>query len=59
MTLLKYSPFGDVDEMPGIRQMQETLSRFLKRAEFPAVDSGRGYPRDRKRTHPKDGCTRS
>src|SRR3954452_9380416 len=29
MTLLKYNPFGDVDDMPGIRQMQETLSRFL------------------------------
>ena len=42
MTLLKYSPFGDVDEMPGIRQMQETLSRFLSepssRPWTPAVD---------------------
>ena len=42
MTLLKYAPFGDVDEMPGIRQMQETLSRFLSepssRPWTPAVD---------------------
>lgn len=42
MTLLKYGPFGDVDDMPGIRQMQETLSRFLtepsSRPWTPAVD---------------------
>jgi len=42
MTLLKYNPFGDVDDMPGIRQMQETLSRFLSepnaRPWTPAVD---------------------
>jgi HSP20 family protein len=42
MTLLKYQPFGDVDDMPGIRQMQETLSRFLtepsSRPWTPAVD---------------------
>lgn len=42
MPLLKYSPFADVDEMPGIRQMQETLSRFLSepnsRPWTPAVD---------------------
>ena len=42
MTLLKYGPFGDVDDMPGMRQMQETLSRFLtepnSRPWTPAVD---------------------
>jgi HSP20 family protein len=42
MTLLKYTPFSDVDEMPGLRQMQETLSRFLSepgsRPWTPAVD---------------------
>ena len=42
MALLKYGPFGDVDDMPGIRQMQETLSRFLtepnSRPWTPAVD---------------------
>jgi len=42
MTLLKYSPFSDVDDMPGFRQMQETLSRFLNepnsRPWTPAVD---------------------
>ena len=42
MTLLKYGPFGDVDDMPGLRQMQETLSRFLtepsSRPWTPAVD---------------------
>jgi len=42
MPILKYGPFGDVDEMPGIRQMQETLSRFLSepnsRPWTPAVD---------------------
>jgi HSP20 family protein len=42
MTLLKYSPFADVDDMPGFRQMQDTLSRFLSepssRPWTPAVD---------------------
>jgi HSP20 family protein len=42
MTLLKYSPFADVDDMPGLRQMQDTLSRFLSepssRPWTPAVD---------------------
>lgn len=42
MTLLKYGPFGDVDDMPGIRQMQESISRFLTepnaRPWTPAVD---------------------
>jgi len=42
MPLLKYGPFSDVDDMPGIRQMQETLSRFLSepssRPWTPAVD---------------------
>ena len=42
MPLLKYGPFADVDDMPGIRQMQETLSRFLSepnsRPWTPAVD---------------------
>ena len=42
MTLLKYGPFGDVDDMPGFRQMQETLSRFLtepgSRPWTPSVD---------------------
>jgi HSP20 family protein len=42
MTLLKYQPFGDVDDMPGFRQMQETLSRFLtepsSRPWTPSVD---------------------
>ena len=43
MTLLKYQPFGDVDDMPGLRQMQETLSRYLttepsSRPWTPAVD---------------------
>jgi HSP20 family protein len=42
MTLLKYGPFADVDDMPGLRQMQDTLSRFLSepssRPWTPAVD---------------------
>ena len=42
MPILKYPPFADVDDMPGIRQMQETLSRFLSepnaRPWTPAVD---------------------
>ena len=42
MTLLKYSPFSDVDDMPGIRQMQDTFSRFFaepnSRPWTPAVD---------------------
>jgi HSP20 family protein len=42
MTLLKYSPFGDVDDMPGIRQMQDTFSRLFaepnSRPWTPAVD---------------------
>ena len=42
MTLLKYGPFGDVDDMPGFRQMQEHLARFLNepsaRPWTPAVD---------------------
>jgi HSP20 family protein len=42
MTLLKYGPFSDVDDMPGFRQMQETLSRFLtepsSRPWTPSVD---------------------
>ena len=42
MTLLKYSPFADVDDMPGFRQMQDTLARFLNepssRPWTPAVD---------------------
>ena len=28
-SILKFSPFADVDDMPGIRQLQETMSRFL------------------------------
>jgi HSP20 family protein len=42
MPILKYGPFADVDDMPGIRQMQETLSRFLSepnsRPWTPSVD---------------------
>ena len=42
MTMLKYAPFGDVDDMPGLRQMQDTLSRFFtepsSRPWTPAVD---------------------
>jgi HSP20 family protein len=42
MPLLKYGPFSDVDDMPGIRQIQDTLSRFLtepgSRPWTPAVD---------------------
>ena len=42
MTLLKYGPFGDVDDMPGMRQMQDTLSRFFtepsSRPWTPPVD---------------------
>lgn len=42
MTMLKYNPFADVDDLPGIRQMQDTLARFLSepsaRPWTPAVD---------------------
>jgi HSP20 family protein len=42
MTLLKYGPFSDVDDMPGIRQVQDTLSRLFtepnSRPWTPAVD---------------------
>jgi len=42
MPLLKYGPFNDVDDMPGFRQIQDTLNRFLtepnSRPWTPAVD---------------------
>ena len=42
MPLLKYRPFSDVDDMPGIRQIQDTLSQLLTepsaRPWTPAVD---------------------
>ena len=42
MTLLKYSPFLENETFPGMRQMQETLSRVLNepnaRPWTPAVD---------------------
>lgn len=42
MAVLKYNPFSDVDDMPGMRQIQETLNRFLNepgaRPWSPSVD---------------------
>ena len=49
MTLLKYGPFSDVDDMPGIRQMQDTFSRFFDRTEFPSLDTGGRHSRNRER----------
>lgn len=41
-SLLKFSPFADVDEMPAMRHLQDTLSRFLNEPSIrpwsPAVD---------------------
>ena len=40
--MIKFSPFTDVDEMPGMRHLQDTLSRFLNEPSLrpwtPAVD---------------------
>jgi HSP20 family protein len=41
MTLLKYSPFADVDELPGMRQLQESINRIFEpgtRPWTPPVD---------------------
>jgi HSP20 family protein len=41
MTTPKFSPFGDVDEMPGMRSLQDTLNRFFEpgvRPWTPPVD---------------------
>lgn len=41
-SVLKFSPFSDVDEMPAMRHLQDTLARFLNepttRPWTPAVD---------------------
>ena len=41
MTMLKFSPFADVDDMPAMRNLQDTLSRLFEpntRPWTPAVD---------------------
>ena len=41
MTMIKFSPFADVDEMPAMRHFQDTLNRFFEpnaRPWTPAVD---------------------
>lgn len=41
MNVVKFAPFTDVDDMPGMRHLQESLSRFFEPASrpwSPAVD---------------------
>jgi HSP20 family protein len=41
MTVLKYNPFNDVDDMPGMKHLQDTVARFFNDASrpwTPAVD---------------------
>lgn len=41
MTMIKFSPFADVDDMPAMRHLQDSLSRFFEpstRPWSPAVD---------------------
>lgn len=40
-SVVKFAPFSDVDDMPGMRNLQDTLSRFFEPAArpwSPAVD---------------------